>query len=91
MVADSHVLERNRIERLRSVIEDHPDHFGVGIDSATAIIFEHGQLRVIGNSYVTTMVPDKRQQDKQDRTVRFDVFGQKSEDVNLHDLFNVAP
>ncbi len=86
MVADSHSLERNRIERLRSVIEDHPDHFGVGIDSATAIVFEHGQLRVIGNSYVTTMVTDARSD-----TVRFDVFGKKSEDVNLNDIFDVTP
>ena len=48
LVADSHWLERNRIERLRDVIEDNPGHFGLGIDSQTAVILHQGQLRVIG-------------------------------------------
>jgi len=57
LIADSHFLERNRIERLRGLIEEHPDHFGIGIDSKTAVILEKGLLRVIGKSYVVTLVP----------------------------------
>ena len=86
MVADSHVLERNRLERLRNVIEEHPDHFGMGIDSATAVIIERGQLRVIGNSYVTTMVPVAAPQ-----IVRLDVWGQKAAQVALDDIFDGKP
>jgi cyanophycinase len=82
MVADSHVLERNRLERLRGVIEEHPDHFGVGIDSSTAVVIEHGQLRVIGKSYVTTIVPVDKPEG-----VHFDVWHQGSK-VALDDLFD---
>lgn len=81
MVADSHVLERNRLERLRGVIEEHPDHFGVGIDSSTAVIIDHGQLRVVGKSYVTTIVPVDKPEG-----VHFDVWHQGSH-VALVDLF----
>ena len=84
MVADSHWLERNRIERLRGVIEDHPDHFGVGIDGATAVVIERGQLRFIGNSYVATIIPVAQPQ-----AVRFDVWAQGSE-VDLAQLFATA-
>jgi cyanophycinase len=84
MVADSHWLERNRIERLRGVIEDHPDHFGVGIDGATAVVIERGQLRFIGNSYVATLIPVARPQ-----AVRFDVWAQGCE-VDLSKLFAPA-
>jgi len=81
MVADSHVLERNRLERLRGVIEDHPDHFGFGIDSSTAVVIDHGQMRVVGNSYVTTIVPVDKPEG-----VHFDTWRQGAH-VALHDLF----
>jgi cyanophycinase len=84
MVADSHWLERNRIERLRGVIEDHPDHFGIGIDGATAVVIDHGKLRVIGKSYVATVMPVAKPQG-----VRFDAWGE-GWDVELHDLFSQA-
>jgi cyanophycinase len=84
MVADSHWLERNRIERLRGVIEDHPDHFGIGIDGATAVIIEHGKLRFIGKSYVATVIPVANP-----RAVRFDAWAE-GWDVELHDLFASA-
>jgi len=84
MVADSHWLERNRIERLRGVIEDHPDHFGIGIDGATAVVIERGQLRILGNSYVATIIPVARPQ-----SVRFDVWGGGSQ-VEIASLFAAA-
>ena len=71
MVADSHWLERNRIERLRGVIEEHPDHFGIGIDGATAVIIERGKLRVLGKSYVATVIPVAKPQ-----AVRFDAWAE---------------
>lgn len=56
LIADSHFLERNRIARLSGLIEENPDHFGIGIDSKTAVILEKGLMRVIGKSYVVTLV-----------------------------------
>ena len=82
MVADSHWLERNRIERLRGVIVDHPDHFGIGIDGATAVVIERGKLRFIGKSYVATVIPVAKPQ-----AVRFDAWAEGWE-VELHDLFS---
>jgi cyanophycinase len=84
MVADSHWLERNRIERLRGVIEDHPDHFGIGIDGATAVIIEHGRLRILGNSYAATIIPVPKPQ-----SVRFDVWADGSQ-VELASLFTAT-
>jgi cyanophycinase len=81
MVNDSHWLERNRIERLRGVIEEHPDHFGVGIDSQTAVIIHQGKLRVMGNSYAATVVPVAGEND-----VRFDIWD-GGDEVPLAELF----
>jgi cyanophycinase len=84
MVADSHSLERNRIERLRGVIEEHHDHFGIGIDSSTAVVIERGKLRVIGKSYVATIVPKNEQPD-----VRFDIWA-IGDEIDLKSLFAAA-
>jgi cyanophycinase len=81
MVADSHWLERNRIERLRGVIEEHPDHFGIGIDGETAVVIDRGQLRCIGKSYAATIIPVAGPQ-----AVRFDIWAADDE-VNLSSLF----
>jgi cyanophycinase len=77
LIADSHWLERNRIERLRRVIESHPDHLGLGIDSSTAVILDNGVLRCIGKSYVATLLPVDAP-----RAVRFDIW-QAGEKVDL--------
>jgi cyanophycinase len=60
LIVDSHFLERNRIERLRGFLDDRPGHFGLGIDSATAVVLEKGQLRVMGKSYAVTMINGPR-------------------------------
>jgi cyanophycinase len=84
MVADSHLLERNRLERLRGVIEEHPDHFGIGIDGETAVVIDRGQLRFIGKSYAATIVPVAGP-----AAVRFDVWAQGAE-VQLASLLTTA-
>lgn len=81
MVADSHWLERNRIERLRGVIEKNPDHFGLGIDGATAVVIEGGELRCIGKSYVATIIAGDEANE-----VRFDIWDE-SDRVPLSELF----
>jgi cyanophycinase len=49
---DQHVLVRNRIFDMISVIEAHPNLLGIGIDENTAIIVQQDQFEVIGHSYV---------------------------------------
>src|SRR5262249_19217504 len=49
---DQHILVRNRIFDMISVIEAHPTLLGIGIDENTAIIVQQDQFEVIGHSYV---------------------------------------
>jgi cyanophycinase len=82
LVVDSHCFERNRVERLRHVIEEHADCFGLGIDRQTAVVIQHGQLRVVGNSYVATLVPAPAPQDE-----RIDIWASGDEVDMKKDLF----
>lgn len=53
-VVDQHFLVRKRQNRLMSVVLEHPDLIGVGIDESTAILVRPNQsLEVIGDSVVT--------------------------------------
>jgi cyanophycinase len=59
-VVDQHFLKRNRIKRLVSVLTDHPELVGIGIDERTALevhLRDH-VLKVIGESYVFACVPE---------------------------------
>jgi cyanophycinase len=59
-VVDQHFLKRNRIKRLVSVLADHPELVGIGIDERTAleVHLKDRLLKVIGDSYVFACVPD---------------------------------
>lgn len=58
-VIDQHFLKRNRVARLRGVLEKHPQLIGFGIDESTALHVQlhSGSLHVVGNSYVMAVVP----------------------------------
>ena len=58
-VVDQHFLKRNRLGRLLSVLTDHPDLIGLGIDERTALVVDVRShlLKVIGDSYVVACVP----------------------------------
>ena len=58
-VVDQHFLKRNRLGRLLSVLTDHPDLIGLGIDEKTALVIHLRShlLNVIGDSYVVACVP----------------------------------
>lgn len=59
VVVDQHFLQRERHNRLISVILDHPDLLGVGIDESTALIVRpDGTWEVAGRS--TALVVDAR-------------------------------
>ena len=52
-VVDQHFLRRRRHNRLMSVVLEHPELLGIGIDEATAIIVgPPGRFEVIGESLV---------------------------------------
>jgi cyanophycinase len=52
-IVDQHFLRRRRHNRLISLVLEHPDLIGAGIDEATAIeVRPNGTWRVLGNSVV---------------------------------------
>ena len=63
VVVDQHFMQRNRLTRLRGVLDQHPHAIGVGIDEGTALIVnvQSGKLSVIGNSYVMLWAPSETQ------------------------------
>ena len=52
-IIDQHFLARNRQQRSLAAVEDHPDHFGLGIDEGTVLEVRGRTMRVIGDSTVT--------------------------------------
>jgi len=52
-VVDQHFRQRNRQPRLLRVLEEHPGHFGIGVDEETAIIVEGRQIQTLGENVVT--------------------------------------
>jgi cyanophycinase len=59
VVIDQHFLRRNRLTRLLSVLSEHPDLIGLGIDERTALVvnLKSHLLNVLGDSYVVACVP----------------------------------
>lgn len=58
-VVDQHFMHRNRLTRLRGVLDQHPHAIGVGIDEGTALVVKvkSGYVHVVGNSYVMLWAP----------------------------------
>ena len=54
-IIDQHFLKRNRMNRLLSAVQKHPECIGVGIDEATAIEVHGQECKVLGSSYVTVV------------------------------------
>ena len=52
-VIDPHFTERNRLPRLRGVLEKRPALFGLGIDESTAVIVRGREMSVVGSGKVT--------------------------------------
>jgi len=56
-IVDQHFLRRNRQNRLFSVMMDFPDHLGLGIDEATALVVKGGKATVLGDHGVMVFEP----------------------------------
>ena len=54
-VVDQHFVRRKRENRLISVVLEHPDLLGIGIDESTAIIVAGGRFEVLGKSCVIVL------------------------------------
>jgi len=52
VIIDQHFVKRKRHNRLISVVLEHPDIVGVGIDESTAIIVRSGVFEVMGSGNV---------------------------------------
>jgi cyanophycinase len=56
-IVDQHFLRRNRQNRLFSVMMEFPDHLGLGIDEATALVVKGGKATVLGEHGVMVFEP----------------------------------
>jgi len=65
-IVDQHFLRRNRQNRLFSVMMEHPDHLGLGIDEATALVVKGGKATVLGEHGVMVFDPGRLKLDKVD-------------------------
>lgn len=52
-VIDSHFSQRGRHGRLLTAIAHYPQVLGLGIDEKTAIVFQNGEFKVVGEGVVT--------------------------------------
>jgi cyanophycinase-like exopeptidase len=57
VVVDQHFLRRGRENRLFSLIMEHPDYLGLGIDESTALVVRGGQAIVLGERSVMVFDP----------------------------------
>jgi cyanophycinase len=57
VIVDQHFLRRSRENRLFSLVMEHPDHLGLGIDEATALVVKEGRARVVGEGAVMVFDP----------------------------------
>lgn len=52
-IIDQHFRKRNREDRLKLAVQQHPGHVGIGIDESTALIVRGRSMEVMGDSDVT--------------------------------------
>lgn len=50
-IIDQHFIWRMRMNRLITVVLDHPDQMGIGIDESTAILVENGNAATVYGGY----------------------------------------
>lgn len=57
IIVDQHFVRRNRQNRLLSLVMEHPDHLGFGIDESTALVVRGEEARVVGEGGVLVYDP----------------------------------
>lgn len=56
-IVDQHFIQRGRQNRLISLLMEHPDHLGLGIDVSTALVVKDGKATVLGDHSVMVFDP----------------------------------
>jgi cyanophycinase len=56
-IVDQHFLRRQRQNRLISLMLEHPDRLGIGVDEETALVVQAGMAAVVGNRRVLVFDP----------------------------------
>lgn len=56
-IVDQHFIRRSRHNRLLSLLMEHPDHLGIGIDEETAVVVHASTFRVLGHRRVLVLDP----------------------------------
>jgi cyanophycinase len=57
LVVDQHFANRNRMARLLSGLDRHPDLVGVGVDEQTAAVIKGSMMSVVGDAHVWVCLP----------------------------------
>jgi cyanophycinase len=57
IIVDQHFIRRGRENRLLSLVMEHPDLLGLGIDESTALVVKDGKAAVFGQSSVMVFDP----------------------------------
>lgn len=57
-IIDQHFTARNRLPRLKKAVSGHPGIHGFGIDENTAMVYNGGRVRIIGENTVTVLYCD---------------------------------
>ncbi len=74
-VVDQHFLKRRRIHRLISVVLEHPELIGVGMDEPTALLVRpDGKFEMLGDTQIT-IIDARRAAIKTTSTNKFGAFG----------------
>jgi cyanophycinase len=55
LLFDAHFLKRQRLNRLVSLVLDHPDRIGIGADEGTAVVIRGRRLEVLGANNVVVL------------------------------------
>ncbi len=67
-IVDQHFIWRSRYNRLLSLIVEHPDLIGVGIDESTALLVKGNHAEVLGKSQVIVFKnKDKQKSEKSEK------------------------
>lgn len=63
-IVDQHFGQRNRMTRLQTAVEQHPECFGMGIDEQTAVFVKGRNIRVVGQGSVSILLAKSEHRDR---------------------------
>lgn len=64
-IVDQHFGQRNRMTRLQTAVEQHPERFGMGIDEQTAVFVKGRNISVVGQGSVSILLAKSEDRDRE--------------------------